>query len=44
MLRRKAGRIAARFEARDWKWSSPRCYESDGGDLDPDLPTIHGLP
>ncbi len=28
----------------DWKWSSARWYVSDGKDLDPDLPTIHGLP
>ncbi len=28
----------------DWKWSSARWYVSDGKDLDPDLPTIHGSP
>lgn len=31
-------------QARDWKWSSARWYESDGRDVDPDLPRIHGLP
>ncbi len=30
--------------ASDWKWSSARWYESDGKLIDPDLPTIHGLP
>ena len=30
--------------ATDWKWSSARWYVSDRVDLDPDLPTIHGLP
>ena len=30
--------------ARDWKWSSCRWYESDKQVVDPDLPTIHGLP
>jgi putative transposase len=28
----------------DWKWSSARWYASDGKELDPDLPTIHGPP
>jgi len=28
----------------DWKWSSARWYRSDGRIVDPDLPTIHGLP
>ena len=31
-------------QARDWKWSSARWYESDAQLVDPDLPTIHGLP
>lgn len=31
-------------QARDWKWSSARWYESDGQDVDADLPTLHGLP
>jgi len=30
--------------ARDWKWSSARWYESDGEEIDPQLPIIHGLP
>ena len=30
--------------ARDWKWSSCRWYLSDRREIDPDLPTIHGLP
>jgi putative transposase len=30
--------------ARDWKWSSCRWYLSDKVEVDPDLPTIHGLP
>jgi putative transposase len=30
--------------AADWKWSSCRWYISDKSDLDPELPTIHGLP
>jgi putative transposase len=30
--------------ARDWKWSSCRWYESNGTLIDPELPTIHGLP
>jgi len=30
--------------ARDWKWSSCRWYESEKQIVDPDLPTIHGLP
>lgn len=30
--------------ASDWKWSSARWYESDGKLIDPDLPTIHGMP
>lgn len=30
--------------ARDWKWSSARWYESNGQEIDPDLPTMHGLP
>jgi putative transposase len=29
--------------ARDWKWSSCRWYVSDRREVDPDLPTIHGL-
>jgi putative transposase len=37
----RAGLVA---RARDWKWSSARWYESDGREVDPDLPTIHGLP
>ena len=28
----------------DWKWSSARWYVSDRQTVDPDLPTIHGLP
>ncbi len=31
-------------QARQWKWSSARWYESDAQELDPQLPTIHGLP
>lgn len=31
-------------QARDWKWSSSRWYESDRQTIDPDLPPIHGLP
>jgi putative transposase len=31
-------------QAIDWKWSSARWYASDGKELDPDLPTIHGPP
>jgi putative transposase len=31
-------------QARDWKWSSARFYESDGRLQEKDLPTIHGLP
>ncbi|MCA8991786.1 MAG: transposase [Planctomycetaceae bacterium] len=31
-------------QARDWKWSSYRWYEWDKQNVDPDLPTIHGLP
>ncbi len=31
-------------QARLWKWSSARWYESEGTVIDPDLPTIHGLP
>lgn len=31
-------------ESREWKWSSARWYESNGKYIDPDLPTIHGLP
>jgi putative transposase len=31
-------------QAVDWKWSSARWYASDGQELDPDLPTIHGPP
>ena len=30
--------------ATDWKWSSARWYMSDAKLVDPDLPTIHGLP
>jgi putative transposase len=30
--------------ATDWKWSSARWYASDATLVDPDLPTIHGLP
>ncbi len=30
--------------ATDWKWSSARWYVSDTRIVDPDLPTIHGLP
>ena len=30
--------------ATDWKWSSARWYASDRQIIDPDLPTIHGLP
>lgn len=29
---------------REWKYSSARWYESNGESVDPDLPTIHGLP
>ncbi len=32
------------YRASDWKWSSARWYESEGKLIDPDLPTIHGLP
>jgi len=28
----------------DWKWSSARWYVSEGQEIDPDLPEIHGLP
>lgn len=28
----------------EWKWSSARWYASEGNELDPDLPVIHGLP
>lgn len=31
-------------QAREWKWSSARFYESDGQHRGNDLPTIHGLP
>ncbi len=31
-------------EATSWKWSSSRWYASDAAIVDPDLPTIHGLP
>ncbi len=31
-------------ECKSWKWSSARWYESNGGIVDPDLPTIQGLP
>jgi putative transposase len=31
-------------QARQWKWSSARWYESDGREVDSDLPKIHGLP
>ena len=31
-------------QAREWKWSSVRFYESDGQRQENDLPTIHGLP
>ncbi len=37
----RAGLVA---QARDWKWSSARWYESDRALIDPDLPTLHGLP
>jgi putative transposase len=30
--------------ASDWKWSSARWYASETRIVDPDLPTIHGLP
>jgi putative transposase len=30
--------------ARDWKWSSCRWYLTERQEMDPDLPTIHGLP
>ena len=30
--------------ASQWKWSSARWYESDGLEVDADLPRIHGLP
>ena len=30
--------------ATDWKWSSARWYQSEAKLVDPDLPTIHGLP
>jgi putative transposase len=31
-------------QARLWKWSSSRFYESDGAEFDPDLPRITPLP
>ena len=31
-------------KACEWKWSSARWYESDGSEIDPDLPAIDGLP
>ena len=31
-------------EVTHWKWSSTRWYASDRQIVDPDLPTIHGLP
>src|SRR5438876_5773909 len=31
-------------QARLWKWSSARYYESDGRDIDPDLPRITPMP
>jgi hypothetical protein len=31
-------------QSRDWRWASARGYESDGQRIDPDLPTLHGLP
>ena len=31
-------------EVAHWKWSSARWYASDKQIVDPDLPTIHGLP
>jgi putative transposase len=31
-------------QARQWKWSSARWFESNGQEIDADLPTIHGLP
>ena len=31
-------------QARLWKWSSARFYESDGAAFDPDLPRITPLP
>ena len=31
-------------QAREWKWSSARFYESDGQLQEKDFPTIHGLP
>ncbi len=37
----RAGLVAL---AREWKWSSARWYESDRTLIDPELPTIHGLP
>ena len=30
--------------ATDWKWSSARWYQFETKLVDPDLPTIHGLP
>lgn len=30
--------------ARQWKWSSARWYESEGQDIDPDLPLLRRLP
>ncbi|QDT54188.1 Transposase IS200 like protein [Caulifigura coniformis] len=37
----RAGLVARPGE---WKWSSARWYESDKRIVDPELPTIHGLP
>ena len=31
-------------QARLWKWSSARFYESDGRGIDPDLPRIVPMP
>jgi putative transposase len=31
-------------QARLWKWSSARFYESDGQEQDPDLPHITPMP
>jgi putative transposase len=31
-------------DARRWKWSSARYYESDGQEIDPDLPRISPMP
>jgi len=28
----------------DWKWSSARWYATNRQQIDPELPTIHGLP